>query len=218
MRYYQPEGVSVKQEKKHTTRNIVIIAVILALIAFVAGFFIYVRTWRLFPNMPGVVDLFTGTDHFTRTDHVGLYEHGNNNDITGSGSVETNKLVLLKTSAFHYELQNKPVTMDTTSFGTYSLLSCDKPVDVSLIFDSNQKLCCTELVYHYTPDDMLNFEQDMSKVQYEVDHRMRMNVLFSLYAKIADKLGYKRYYVMRLGTAEDTQLVVQEFYRTKAYD
>ena len=100
----------------------------------------------------------------------------------------------------------------------YRQNSIMKPVDVSLIFDSNQKLCCTELVYHYTPDDMLNFEQDMSKVQYEVDHRMRMNVLFSLYAKIADKLGYKRYYVMRLGTAEDTQLVVQEFYRTKAYD
>ena len=218
MRYYQPEGAEAAPEKSHKLRNIIIIAVLVLVIAFIAGFFIYVRTWRLFPNMPGPIDLISGTDHFSTTDHVGLYEHGNNNDITGSGSAETNKLVLLKTKGLHYELQNRPVRVDTTSFSIYSLLPCDRPVDVSLIFDKNEKLCCTELVYHYTPDDMLNFDQDMSKVLYAVDHRFRMNALFSVYAKMADKLGFKRYSVMRLGSAEDTQLVVQEFYRTKAYN
>ena len=218
MRYYQPEGVPVKQEKKHTTRNIVIIAVILALIAFVAGFFIYVRTWRLFPNMPGVIALLKGEDHFTRQDHVGLYEHGNNNDITGSGSSEEEKLVLMKQKAFTYELQRQPVTVDMTSFSTYSLYPCDRPVDISLIFDQDDKLCCTELAYHYTADEMADFDQDMGRVVYAVDKRLRKNILFSVYATLADKLGYKRYNVLRIGSAEDTQLVVQEFYRTNAYD
>ncbi|MBR3447209.1 MAG: hypothetical protein IKH27_05355 [Oscillospiraceae bacterium] len=204
--------------KKHTLRNLIVILAVLLVAAFIAGFFIYCRTWRLFPNMPGIVDVMTGTDHFTRKDHVGLYEHGNNSDITGSGSQETDRLVLLKVNAFKYDLKKEPVVVDTTSFSTYSLYPCDKPADISLIFDKNDKLCCTEIVYHYTEDQMKNFDQEMNQMIYAVDRRFRKNALFSVYASLADKLGYKRYYVVRVGSAEDTQLVVQEFYRTKAYN
>lgn len=204
--------------KKHTLRNLIIILAAVLVVLFFAGFFIYCRTWRLFPNMPGIVDVMTGTDHFTRKDHVGLYEHGNNSDITGSGSTNEDRLVLMKQKGLHYDLVKKPVVVDTTSFSTYSLYPCDKPADISLIFDKNDKLCCTEIVYHYTEDQMKDFDQDMSRMIYAVDRRLRQNVLFSVYATLADKLGCKRYYVMRSGSAEDTQLIVQEFYRTKAYN
>lgn len=207
-----------QSKKKHTLRNLILILAVLLIVSFIAGFFIYCRTWRLFPNMPGIVDVFTGTDHFTRKDHVGLYEHGNNSDITGSGSTNEDRQVLMRQSGLKYDLVKKPVVVDTTSFSTYSLYPCDKPADISLIFDRNDKLCCTEIVYHYTEDQMKNFDQDMSQMIYAVDRRLRQNALFSVYATLADKLGYKRYYVMRIGSAEDTQLVVQEFYRTKAYN
>lgn len=204
--------------KKHTLRNLIIFLAAVLVVLFFAGFFIYCRTWRLFPNMPGIVDVMTGMDHFTRKDHVGLYEHGNNSDITGSGSTNEDRLVLMKQKGLHYDLVKKPVVVDTTSFSTYSLYPCDKPADISLIFDKNDKLCCTEIVYHYTEDQMKDFDQDMSRMIYAVDRRLRQNVLFSVYATLADKLGCKRYYVMRSGSAEDTQLIVQEFYRTKAYN
>ena len=209
---------AAQNKKKHTLRNIIIILIALLFVSLIAGFFIYVRTWRLFPNMPGLVDLMTGTDHFTRKDHVGLYEHGNNSDIIGSSSSESEKLVLMKQKAFSYDLERQPVTVDMTSFSTYSLYPCDKPADISLIFDQNDKLCGTEIAYHYTADEMKNFDQDMSQVIYAVDRHFRQNALFSVYSTIAEKLGFKRYNVMRIGSAEDTQLVIQEFYRTHAYD
>lgn len=206
-----------KARKKNRLFTGIIIAVAVLLLAFVAGFFIYVRTHRLFPNMPGIVDVLAGVDHFATADHVGLYDHGNNNDITGSGRTEEDRLVLTKKQDGGYDLLMKPVTVDTTSFSTYGLLPCTKPVDVSLIFDKNQKLCCTELVYHYTEDELIDFQADWDAVAYAVDKRERSNILFSVYSVIADKLGYKRYNTMRKGSAEDTQLIVQEFYRTKAY-
>lgn len=209
---------AAQNKKNHTLRNVIIILAALLVVSLVAGFFIYVRTWRLFPNMPGLIDLMTGTDHFTRTDHVGLYEHGNNSDITGSGSQNADRLVLMNVKGIKYDLQKEPVTVDTTSFSRYSLYPCEKPADISLIFDKNDKLCCTEIVYHYTADEMGTFDQDMSQLIYSVDRRFRPNVLFSVYATIADSLGFKRYNIMRVGSAEDTQLVVQEFYRTHAYD
>ena len=204
--------------KKKSRLTVIILIVIAALLlTFVGGFFIYVRTHRLFPNMPGIVDVLAGVDHFAPEDHVGLYDHGNNTDITGSGSKEEDRLVLTKKQDGGYDLLMKPVKVDTTSFSTYSLLPCTKPVDVSLIFDTNQKLCCTELVYHYKEEEMIDFQADWDAVAYAVDKRERSNILFSVYASIADKLGYKCYNTMRKGSAEDTQLIVQEFYRTKAY-
>lgn len=206
-----------KAQKKKRLFTGIIIAVIVLLLAFIAGFFIYVRTHRLFPNMPGLVDVLAGVDHFSTSDHVGLYEHGNNTDITGSGRTEEDRLVLTKKEGGGYDLLMKPVQVDTTSFSTYELFPCKKPVDVSLIFDKDQKLCCTELVYHFKEEELIDFQQEWDNVAYAVDKRERSNILCSVYATLAEKLGYKRYNTMRRGSAEDTQLVVQEFYRTKAY-
>ena len=119
---------SNETEKKKTPRAAVIIVIALLLIAaFIGGYFWYVRSCRLFPDMGGF-----GADHYASEDHCGLYTYGINEDMTASERNETDKLVLCDG-----KLVQQPVRVDTTSYKKYGLLPCNQPVDVSLVFDQD---------------------------------------------------------------------------------
>ena len=120
---------SATKSKKKTTVIVLILILLLLTAAFIGGLFGYVYTHRIFPNMPGLSDLASGTDHFAAEDHCGLYDYGNMDDITGSERTETERLVLTKKNG----LVRMPVRVDTTSYSTYQLLPCSKPVDIELI-------------------------------------------------------------------------------------
>ena len=164
--------------------------------------------------MPGLSDLASGTDHFAAEDHCGLYDYGNMDDITGSERTETERLVLTKKNG----LVRMPVRVDTTSYSTYQLLPCSKPVDIELIFDQDKKLCCTQFVYHFaTEADMADFTVEMDRVTEAVQSRMRGgNPLNAIYDTLAEKLDLKEWNVLRTDDNGETQIVVQELYRSKA--
>lgn len=197
-------------EKKKSPVILIVVLVILLIAAFFGGFFWYVNACKLFPTMKGMF----GEDHFSSEDHCGIYDYGVMEDITASERNEASKLVLVSGA----KLEQKNVRVDTTSYKKYNLLPCGQPADVSLIFDSDAKLCCSEIVYHYTDDEVSAFEQDQAAVTEAVESRFCGNPLTSVYAKMARSFGLKQYNVIRNVTAEDTQLIVQEYYRTKAYD
>lgn len=199
---------AIVKNKSFRATALILILLLLLIAAFLAGFNWYVNSCRLFPDMGGI-----GTDHYASEDHCGLYTYGVNEDITASERNEIDKLVLCdgKLSPHH-------VRVDTTSYQKYGLLPCDKPVDVSLIFDEDQQLCCTELVYHYTDDELDSFDSDMEVVTEAVDDRLRGNPLTAVYKSMAEAFGKKQYTVVSNVTTNDTQLVVREFYRSNAYD
>lgn len=199
---------ATEQKKSFRTPLLIIILAVILIVAFIAGFFWYVNACRLFPDMGSI-----GENHFSEEDHCGLYSYGVIDDITGSSRTETEKLVLSGGS-----LTQQPVRINTTSFQTYGLLPCDQPVDVSLVFDQDSQLCCSELVYHYSDDEVGNFDVDMEAVTKAVKGRLRGNPLTAIYESLARALGTKQYNIIRNVTVDDTQLIVQEYYRTKAYD
>lgn len=197
------------ETNKASRVGIIIVIVLILLVALVGGFFWYVRSCRLFPDMGGF-----GADHYASEDHCGLYTYGVNDDITASERTETSKPVLTGAG----KLESESVRVDTTSYQKYALLPCDQPVDVSLVFDADSKLCCTELVYHYTDEELGNFEQDMETVTKAVKKSLAGNPITALYSFFAEKLGMKQYQVIKNVTVDDTQLIVLEYYSTKAYN
>lgn len=207
---------SSAQSGKKTRIIILIVILVLLAAAFIGGFFGYVYTHRIFPNMPGLTDKMSGTDHFASEDHVGLYDYGNMEDITGSDRTEAERVVLTKKNG----LIKQNVRVDTTSYSTYSLLPCNKPVDIELIFDQDQQLCCTQFVYHYASEaEMADFTVEMDRVNEAVQKRMRGgNPLNALYDTLAKKFDFKEWNVLRTDNNGETQIVVQEFYRTNAYN
>ena len=207
---------SSAQSKKKVRIVILVIVLLLLAAAFIGGFFGYVYTHRIFPNMPDLTDKMSGTDHFAAEDHCGLYDYGNMDDMTGSDRTETERVVLTKKNG----LITQKVRVDTTSYSTYGLLPCNKPVDIELIFDQDQKLCCTQFIYHYASEaDMADFTLEMDRVTESVTNRMRGgNPLNAIYDSLAEKLDFKEWNVLRTDNDGETQIVVQEFYRTNAYN
>lgn len=208
------QSPSAKSGKKAPIIILIILLVLLTA-AFIGGFFGYVHTHRIFPNMPDLTDMMSGSDHFSWEDHCGLYDYGNMDDITSSDRNETERVVLTKKNG----LVTKPVHVDTTSYATYSLLPCSKPVDIELIFDQDQKLCCTQFVYHFASEaDMADFTLEMDRVNEAVNSRMRGNPLNAIYDTLAEKFDFKEWNVLRTDNNGETQIVVQELYRSNAYN
>ncbi len=203
-----------KPAKKHTLLNCIIILIILAILALTAGFFVYVRNVRLYPNMPGVIGAINGIDHFSSDDFCGIYDYGQTEQEPVRS--EESKPILSKSEG-SYNVNTQNVSAISVEFPKYTLFANQQPATVTLYYDKDEKLVGTRISYLYTADEMLDFNDDLAKLEYETDRIFAPNALFRMYDNLANKLHIKQHNVYRTGPADATELVIEELYRSHAY-